>query len=206
MFLANDVAYFYVHIGYWYLPFMVKRQLKTTHLSILVKKLLKKLFPPLFKTIMVLYGLEDMEPECSKITVLILNYRQEYNNTNSLNSSLVQKAFVDERHRLWVGTEVGLNLYDEEYDQFHRVVFFNDKGERLNKVVVRSISDTAQNELLVGTNAQGLFRINTEEFTASPVPLSPEPRQPIQIRSLVNRLMVNFCWVQVPVFTSMIVM
>lgn len=34
-------------------------------------------------------------------------YRQEYNNTNSLNSSLVQKAFVDERHRLWVGTEVG---------------------------------------------------------------------------------------------------
>ena len=94
----------------------------------------------------------------------LISYRQEFQNPNSLNSSLVQKAFVDSNNRVWVGTEVGLNVYDENHDHFNRVIFY--EGEKaLEKVVVRAIAETDDGKILVGTSSHGLYEVDPKNLT-----------------------------------------
>ena len=55
-----------------------------------------------------------------------VSYKQDFTDGSSLNSSLIYKAFVDQRNRLWVGTEAGLNVYDRDYDTFKQVTLYRD--------------------------------------------------------------------------------
>ncbi|SHI59552.1 two-component regulator propeller domain-containing protein [Pseudozobellia thermophila] len=104
----------------------------------------------------------------------LVSYKQEFNNPKSLNSSLVQTAFVDSSNRLWVGTEVGLNLYDRDLDRFDRIVFY-DGTKPLDKLVVRAIDETKSGKILVGTNANGLFEVDPETLVGRPVAMIPGP-------------------------------
>ncbi|AYN66329.1 helix-turn-helix domain-containing protein [Euzebyella marina] len=116
----------------------------------------------------------------------LISYRQEFQNPNSLNSSLVQKAFVDSNNRVWVGTEVGLNVYDENHDHFNRVIFY--EGEKaLEKVVVRAIAETDGGKILVGTSSHGLYEVDPKNLTGKSVAIDPRPSDPIRIRCLTKR-------------------
>ena len=46
------------------------------------------------------------------------SYKHIINDSTSISSSQINCSYLDSRNRLWVGTEVGLNLYDREMDQF----------------------------------------------------------------------------------------
>lgn len=104
----------------------------------------------------------------------LIPYKQEFNNPKSLNSSLVQTAFVDSSNRLWAGTEVGLNLYDRDFDRFDRVTFYRE-GRPLEKLVVRAIGETESGKILVGTNANGLFEVDAKTLVGRPVAMGPRP-------------------------------
>ena len=113
-------------------------------------------------------------------------YRQEFNNPHSLNSSLIQNAYVDSNNRIWVGTEVGLNVYDEDLDQFNRVKF-KLGDEVLESTVVWDVIETDDGHLLAGTNVDGLFKVNTKSLIASSVPLVPRPEKNLIIKCFKKR-------------------
>ena len=65
------------------------------------------------------------------------NYRHEWGNKNTLNNSGVNSIYLDSNKNLWVGTDVGLNLYIRELDQFVPV-----KIDSLNsKIEVKAIGE-----------------------------------------------------------------
>ena len=85
------------------------------------------------------------------------NYRHEWGNKNTLNNSGVNSIYLDSNKNLWVGTDVGLNLYIRELDQFVPV-----KIDSLNsKIEVKAIGENEHKLLLIGTHGSGVFRLNS---------------------------------------------
>jgi ligand-binding sensor domain-containing protein len=49
------------------------------------------------------------------------NYKNEGNDSTTLNSTQVQSLFEDAKGNLWVGTNIGLNRYNYADDNFERI-------------------------------------------------------------------------------------
>jgi signal transduction histidine kinase/ligand-binding sensor domain-containing protein/DNA-binding response OmpR family regulator len=110
----------------------------------------------------------------------LITYKHEYNNPKSLNSSLVQSLFLDSSDQLWVGTELGLNLYDKDLDIFDQVTFYKN-GKALNSIVVTAIEETAPGRLLVGSRANGFFEVHVETMAGTAVFLKDFDASPMTI-------------------------
>ncbi|MDC6403778.1 MULTISPECIES: hybrid sensor histidine kinase/response regulator transcription factor [Maribacter] len=115
----------------------------------------------------------------------ITTYKQEFDNPNSLNSSLVHTAYVDSSGLLWVGTETGLDVYQKELDSFKHVSF-NKNGTVLNNIVVTSIVEINQNSLLIGSIANGLFKVDIQSLMGYPLKINDNIQTPSLINCLVQ--------------------
>ncbi len=84
------------------------------------------------------------------------NYIHNKDDKRSLSSDFVRTLCYDDQQRLWVGTFVGLNIYDESSDSFSR--YFSNEIERgsINQNSVRSLFLDNQNGMWVGTFFGGL--------------------------------------------------
>lgn len=74
----------------------------------------------------------------------------------------IRKVLVDSRNRIWVGTDAGLCLYDQEKNSFHP--FFkniNTEGS-LQSNVIYSIYEDHKNQIWIGTLQGGLSKYNEE--------------------------------------------
>ncbi|TYA74392.1 hybrid sensor histidine kinase/response regulator transcription factor [Seonamhaeicola marinus] len=89
-------------------------------------------------------------------------YKHILNDSTSLSSNRVECAFIDNRNRLWVGTENGLNLYNNELDQFKRIIL--DKKTPHNDNVT-AITEDSSNNLYIGTNGFGVYRLNLDSLS-----------------------------------------
>jgi signal transduction histidine kinase/ligand-binding sensor domain-containing protein/DNA-binding response OmpR family regulator len=93
------------------------------------------------------------------------NYKHQWNEENTLNSSVVNTLFFDSDNNLWVGTEKGLNFYNRNLDQFIDIPL-----DSLNtKIQVKAIEEIDENSLLVGTHGYGAFKINKASLVGSQV-------------------------------------
>ncbi|ASV29567.1 hybrid sensor histidine kinase/response regulator transcription factor [Maribacter cobaltidurans] len=115
----------------------------------------------------------------------IVAYKQEFDNPNSLNSSLVHTSYIDSANQLWIGTEVGLNIYQSKYDNFKQVSFYNE-GILLNTVVVNAIVEVANDKLLIGSIANGLFEVDVETLKGKSVSIGNHVSVPIMINCMVR--------------------
>ncbi|WP_324721704.1 hybrid sensor histidine kinase/response regulator transcription factor [Salinimicrobium sp. HB62] len=88
----------------------------------------------------------------------IYQYREK--DSTSLSNSLVHATFVDEKNRLWVGTEMGLDLYNRDLDNFLHIPMTEEGIEP----AVHSILNLGVDELLVGTHEDGIFRVNSQSL------------------------------------------
>ncbi|MBJ2173573.1 response regulator [Aureibaculum sp. A20] len=95
-----------------------------------------------------------------------ISYKHKLNDTSSISNSLVNCAKVDSKNRIWVGTEEGLNLYNQDLDQFKKISLGNIKRTNAS---IRSIEQDSLGNLYVGTYGQGLFRLNLESFEVEKV-------------------------------------
>ena len=85
------------------------------------------------------------------------NYRHKWGNKKTLNNSGVNSIYIDSNKNLWVGTDVGLNLYLRELDQFVPI-----KLDSLNsKIEVKAIGENENKSLLIGTHGSGVFELNS---------------------------------------------
>ncbi|EIJ40839.1 signal transduction histidine kinase [Galbibacter orientalis DSM 19592] len=92
------------------------------------------------------------------------SYRYILNDSTSLSSSVVYCTFLDSKHRFWVGTEEGLNLYNQNNDQFLRIPNSKFEATYNKSISVRNIIEDKQGNIFVGTFGAGLFKITGDEI------------------------------------------
>lgn len=76
------------------------------------------------------------------------NFRASNRDSTHISSNIAYVVFEDRQHRLWVGSEKGLDLFNRDLDRFDK--------HYLQNIPVRSLFQDSRNKLWVGTDA-GLF-------------------------------------------------
>ncbi|MCB9293603.1 MAG: helix-turn-helix domain-containing protein [Lewinellaceae bacterium] len=111
-------------------------------------------------------GLFRIRKGQGEIPYEVKRYRHEEGNLLSLSSDTIHALLYDSRHRLWIGTQNGLNLYDQERDTFVRY-------NQCCTAPVSSLCETSSGKICVGTRDAGLClfdpdSINTANFLPQP--------------------------------------
>ena len=91
-------------------------------------------------------------------------YKSNPQDSTSLMFNIVSIVFCDRDGNLWVGTNTGLQRYDYMTDRFLTYRFPEDRRPR-----VSDICQMPDGQLLAGTAGYGLFSINVEERTLTPM-------------------------------------
>ena len=101
------------------------------------------------------------------------NYEYDLKNKNAINSNLIYATFIDIYNRLWIGTDEGLCLYNRNLDKFENIDLKNPftKGYK-NVITVKSIIQDNTGNLLIGTYAHGLFKLNLKTLKVVTVQLN----------------------------------
>ena len=97
-------------------------------------------------------GLNKMISDKGSSGTKFIHFVHKNNDPNSLSSNIIQSIFEDKSGKLWIGTEVGLNLYDKKYNRF--VTFLNDPNRSnslSNNQVQSCISQDRNGNIWVGT-------------------------------------------------------
>ena len=86
----------------------------------------------------------------------LIKYSHEKNNPKSISSDYVRSLCYDSQQRLWIGTFVGLNVWNERQNNFTR--FYNNyqDGETISQNSIRTIFSDMQGGLWFGTYYGGL--------------------------------------------------
>jgi signal transduction histidine kinase/ligand-binding sensor domain-containing protein/DNA-binding response OmpR family regulator len=88
-------------------------------------------------------------------------FKNDPEDSASLQGNLVRVAFEDSKGQLWIGTENGgLNKFNREKENFQHL-FYREDGTVLKDVSVTSIHEDASGTMWVGTETS-LFRIENE--------------------------------------------
>lgn len=93
------------------------------------------------------------------------SYKYVIDDVTSLSSNFVQCSYLDNKNRLWLGTENGLNLYDRDNDRFKRIPNSAFKTENDVSISVRSLHEDTNGNLFIGTLDLGMFKMNLNDFT-----------------------------------------
>ena len=90
-------------------------------------------------------------------------YKFKPNDPTSLSNNIVNCSYLDNKNRLWFGTDEGLNLYDYKNDCFKRILLSEFKKNKIN-VLVKSLIGDNKGNLFIGTIELGLFKMNLNNF------------------------------------------
>ncbi len=83
-------------------------------------------------------------------------YRHRANHSNSLGNDLVNDVFVDTRGIVWIGTEGGLDKYDERSEQFTLVAIGDKPGETSVVRLPRCMVEDPTNPALIWVAVPGI--------------------------------------------------
>lgn len=87
-------------------------------------------------------------------------YKNEPENPNSISSDGIRCLFVDSKGTLWIGTTIGLNLYDADRDHFTRLKTENDSTLFATEPVL-SIYEDKEGTIWIGTDSD-VYRFRPE--------------------------------------------
>lgn len=114
-----------------------------------------------------------------------VSYKQDFNDSTSLSSSLIYDAFVDETDRLWIGTEAGLNVYDRDHDQFKQVQLYSD-SILLENVPIRAIQVSSKGNMIIGSHYHGLFEVDRSTMVGHRISIPMVETASLEINSIVR--------------------
>lgn len=101
------------------------------------------------------------------------NYEYDWKNKNAINSNLIYVTYIDTSNKLWVGTDEGLCLYNRNLNKFENIDLKNTFAVGYkNTITVKSIIQDNVGNLLIGTYAHGLFKLNLKSFKISTIKLN----------------------------------
>lgn len=97
-------------------------------------------------------------------------YHYKNGDTTSISSNLIHCTYIDSNNQLWIGTENGLNLYNQQLDQFRRIPFNSGNGKSTSpNISIYSLSGDEQGNLLVGSFENGLYKYTIKNNAYSPI-------------------------------------
>lgn len=101
-----------------------------------------------------------------------VSYKQKWNDSTSINSNQIFTLYLDREKRLWVGTDTGLNLFDRSQKTFKRFEELpNTDNDYFN---VTALIEDSNGDLIVGTYANQLLKINIKDYSISKINNSSE--------------------------------
>jgi ligand-binding sensor domain-containing protein len=92
------------------------------------------------------------------------------NDPSSLSSNVVRAIIEDSKGYLWIATSNGLNRINKDHQTFQRIELKTLSGQQVKKLY--SLAIIGGNTLLVGTDGNGVFRLNTDLPTPKASPLA----------------------------------
>ena len=98
-------------------------------------------------------------------------YKHIPGESNSIISDSIQCIYEDKQGRLWIGTNRGLNLFDKENEIFIRYYFTTEDLKSSDNSLSKQsclginaiIGDPVSNNLLIGTDKDGLWKFDINE-------------------------------------------
>ena len=90
--------------------------------------------------------------------------------TTSISGNYIQVLHTDDRGWIWVATlENGLNYYQPEKNRFFDLLHINQNSVHPVQDQIRSITNDKDGNIWVGTRTNGLYRINRDPDTGTPL-------------------------------------
>lgn len=108
------------------------------------------------------------------------SYSYDTSNESSIDSNLIYCAFLDSNNNLWVGTNVGLNKYNQDLDSFEQVDLRLNESE----ISVKSIIEDSEKNLIIGTYGRGLLKMAIETNKISSIDIDDDTKNGL----FINRL------------------
>lgn len=96
------------------------------------------------------------------------HYKHDREDEHSLGNDNVQAMHKAKNGSLWIGTKDGLFRFDYESERF--IAFDLNVGDTQD-IVINSIIDGQDNDLLIGTSSNGLFSVNLSTNAVAPFSL-----------------------------------
>ena len=113
------------------------------------------------------------------------SYKHIINDSTSISSSQINCSYLDSRNRLWVGTEVGLNLYDRDKDQFRRIPVLSSSVQNGPTMPISALKEDDEGNLLIGSFRWGMFKMNLDNFEVEKVPVNElDATDPLVVRAI----------------------
>lgn len=82
-------------------------------------------------------------------------YENQPSDTTSLCNNYINQLYYDANDRLWVGSQGGLDVYEQDRDSFKHFYFYQ-KGKKIHGISVLKIRQDSSGNIWTGTN-RGLF-------------------------------------------------
>ena len=103
----------------------------------------------------------DYDP--SKKNLSIKNYQRDSNKERTLNTNVIIDIHQDTKGKIWISTDVGINMYNEEQDNFD---YLDDKGSLFNEKIM-AIEHDLDNKIWLSSITKGLYAYdqNNNSFT-----------------------------------------
>ncbi|MFT6855978.1 MAG: signal transduction histidine kinase/DNA-binding response OmpR family regulator [Cyclobacteriaceae bacterium] len=86
----------------------------------------------------------------------IVNYRNDPDDPQSLSSNGVRTISQDIKNRIWIGTSIGINIYQRETDGFRRIINEGSNPGGLSNNSIKSIHMDDKGGIWVGTYYRGI--------------------------------------------------
>ncbi|MFS4467817.1 two-component regulator propeller domain-containing protein [Maribacter sp. 2210JD10-5] len=111
-------------------------------------------------------------------------YTYDFDDEFSIGSNGIYCTFLDSDNRLWVGTSDGLSLYNRDFDRFERIDIKGSSTLLSPNVVVKSMNEDNNRNLIVGTYGNGLLSIDLDSFKVSKISSDEDSEPRLFINSL----------------------
>ncbi|QBA63132.1 ligand-binding sensor domain-containing protein [Muriicola soli] len=151
-------------------------------------------------------GLDKLDPSTGKFT----HFRYDKNDVSSLSHDVVRVIYEDSDDTLWVGTGFpwntgagGLNRYNPDTNSFTRYMNNPDDPKSLKANQVRAICEDSRGNFWIGTNKNGLHKMDREtgaitryEFDPEyPAFSLPEATPGMQHITFIHEDLYGFLWI-----------
>ncbi|MBW6535328.1 MAG: response regulator [Mariniphaga sp.] len=125
------------------------------------------------------YGLLFIPNPINNKTGKFFRYENSIDDSNTLSDNVILSIFIDSGNRFWVGTNNGLNLLQNKYDnldlsgfaqprlRFKRFVAVSPDAEFLNNNEINSFFENFNGDIWIATQGGGIniYHPNTERFS-----------------------------------------
>jgi len=122
-----------------------------------------------------------------------IRYQNNLNDPHSLSNNRVMSIHEDQSRVLWIGTDIGLNKYDQEMKQFNLYQTKPNDRQSLSNNFVRPIYEDHAGVFWIGTYGGGLNKLvprAKEGFSPAFIHYKNDPNNP---DSLSNNLVRSIC-------------